>query len=189
MTGTRDVRRRLLDSTVELLSEAGVRGTTPAAVAERAGASKMSLYRHFEGIDDLMASALGEYDEPHRARLLAPGPGSAADRLLAMFDRAAARADDPSFRGCVYVSTVLAMEDLEHPAFRAASAHKHAIIGQIRDLLAEGGDATPGETATVIQMLMDGALIHASLRGSGEPIRAARRALPLLSVAVFGPAG
>src|SRR3954452_2099726 len=52
MTGTHDVRDRLSRAAYELLREGGLAGASPAQVAERAGASKMSLYRHFSGIDE-----------------------------------------------------------------------------------------------------------------------------------------
>jgi hypothetical protein len=40
----------------------GLDAATPAAIAERAGGGKMSLYRHFAGKDELVAEALAERD-------------------------------------------------------------------------------------------------------------------------------
>jgi AcrR family transcriptional regulator len=187
VTGSHDVRQRLLDSTVELLRERGPRATSPAAVAYVAGASKMSLYRHFEGIEELVAAALGEYDEPHRAYLLGPTDHTPRRRLEAMFQRAADRADDPAYRGCLYVSTALAVSDLDGPTVEVSAGHKRAMIEGIARLLSEAGDPTPDETAGMVQILMDGALVHAVLRGSGEPLRQAGRALVRIAPSVFGP--
>ena len=94
MAGTRDARQRILEATAELVTAGGLDAATPAAIAERAGAGKMSLYRHFSGKDELVAEALAERDPAYRALLLGgPTPLPARDRLLAVFDRAAAVAD------------------------------------------------------------------------------------------------
>src|ERR1700754_2595455 len=94
MTGTRDARQRILDATAELVTAGGLGAATPAAIAERAGAGKMSLYRHFSGKDELVAEALAQRDLDYRAWLLGdPGDGTPRERLLALFDRVADRAD------------------------------------------------------------------------------------------------
>src|SRR5260370_33786776 len=105
MAGTRDARQRILKATAELVTTSGLAAPAPAAIAERAGAGKMSLYRHFGGKDELVAEALAERDLYYRAWLT----GDSADvtpreRLLAMFDHAAGVADrlGSSFIGCPY---------------------------------------------------------------------------------------
>jgi AcrR family transcriptional regulator len=60
MAGTRDARQRILDATADLVTAGGLDAATPAAIAERADAGKMSLYRHFSGKDELVAEALAE---------------------------------------------------------------------------------------------------------------------------------
>ena len=62
MAGTRDARQRIIDAAAELVTVGGLDAATPAAIAERAGAGKMSLYRHFSGKDELVAEALAERD-------------------------------------------------------------------------------------------------------------------------------
>src|SRR6202011_2055144 len=106
MAGTRDARQRILEAAAELVTRGGLDPATPAAIAERAGAGKMSLYRHFSGKDELVAEALADRDLYYRALLLGDSPDlPPRDRLLAMFDHAAAVADrlGSSFIGCPYV--------------------------------------------------------------------------------------
>src|ERR1700742_4743700 len=106
MAGTRDARQRILDAPGELVTAGGLAAATPAAIAERAGAGKMSLYRHFSGKDELVAEALAERDLQYRAWLVGePADGPASERLLALFDRTAAEADrlGSRFSGCPYV--------------------------------------------------------------------------------------
>src|SRR2546423_9120522 len=114
MAGTRDARQRILEAAAELVTLGGLDAATPAAIAERAGAGKMSLYRHFSGKDELVAEALAERDLYYRAWLVGdPADGTARERLLALFDRAAGPADEggSSFIRCPYVSARLDVAD------------------------------------------------------------------------------
>jgi hypothetical protein len=47
-------------------------------------------------------------------------------------------------------------------------------------MLTEIGVADPEKTAQVVLMLLDGAVIHAVIRGNGDPLREARAAVPAL---------
>jgi AcrR family transcriptional regulator len=181
MAGTRDARRRILEATAELVTAGGLDAATPAAIAERAGAGKMSLYRHFSGKDELVAEALAERDLGYRAWLIGdPVDGTPRERLLALFDRAARAADHSgsSFIGCPYVSARLHLPDDDHPAVPVVAAHKDGLLSEIAALLVEMGVPGPEQTAHVVLMLLDGALVHSVIRGNGEPLRAARAALP-----------
>src|SRR4051812_17146982 len=146
MAGTRDARERILQATAELVAIGGLAAATPAAIAERAGAGKMSLYRHFAGKDELVAEALAERDLHYRAWLVGdPADGTARERLLALFDRAALRADEggSSFVGCPYVGAALDLPDEDHPAARVVVAHKDGMLRELAALLTEIGVPDP----------------------------------------------
>jgi AcrR family transcriptional regulator len=187
MAGTRDARRRILEAAAELVTAGGLDAATPAAIAERAGAGKMSLYRHFSGKDELVAEALAERDLAYRAWLVGdPEDGTAHERLLALFDRAAGRADHGggSFIGCPYVNARLDVADDEHPAAPVVVAHKDGMLRELTALLAEIGVLDPEQRAQIVLMLLDGAVVHSVIRGNGDPLREARAALPGL---ISGP--
>lgn len=57
------MRERILDAAEACLREVGIRRTTMAAVAERAGISRAWLYRHFADKPTLVAAALIRRDE------------------------------------------------------------------------------------------------------------------------------
>jgi AcrR family transcriptional regulator len=181
MAGTRDARQRILEATADLVTAGGIDAATPAAIAERAGAGKMSLYRHFSGKDELVAEALAERDLDLRAWLIGdPGDRTARERLLALFDRVARRADrlGSSYIGCPYVSTRLNVPDDDHPAAAAVVAHKDGMLRELAALLTEIGVPDPEQRAHVVLMLLDGAVVHSVIRGNGDPLREARAALP-----------
>jgi AcrR family transcriptional regulator len=183
MAGTRDARQRILDATGELVAAGGLAAATPAAIAERAGAGKMSLYRHFSGKDEVIAEALAEQDLIYRVLLL----GDSADippheRLLAMFDHAAEVADRlaSSFIGCPFVSARLDLRDDDHPAAPVVIAHKDGMLCELAALLTELGVPDAEQRAEVVLMFLDGAVVHSVIRGNGDPLRVARAALPAL---------
>jgi AcrR family transcriptional regulator len=181
MPGTRDARQRILEAAAELVTLQGLDAATPAAIAERAGAGKMSLYRHFSGKDELVAEALAERDLYYRALLLGDSPDvPSRERLLAMFDHAAGVADrlGSSFIGCPYVSARLEMLDDDHPAAPVVVAHKDGMHRELAALLTEIGVPDPEQRAKVVLMLLDGAVVHSVIRGNGDPLREARAALP-----------
>ena len=181
MAATRDARQRILEATAELVTVAGVDAATPAAIAERAGAGKMSLYRHFSGKDELVAEALAERDLDVRAWLFGDAAdGTPRERLMALFDRVARRADrlGSSYIGCPYVSARLGLPDDDHPAARVVVAHKDGMLRELAALLGEIGVRDPDQRAQVVLMLLDGAVPHSVIRGNGDPLRQACAALP-----------
>jgi len=181
MAGTRDARQRILEATADLVTTRGLDAATPAAIAERADAGKMSLYRNFSGKDELVAEALAERDLDYRAWLIGdPADGTPRERLLALFERAAGRADHggSSFIGCPYVSARLDLPDDDHPAAPVVVAHKDGMLRELAALLTEIGAPDPEQSAHVVLMLLDGAIVHSVIRGNGDPLREARAALP-----------
>jgi AcrR family transcriptional regulator len=180
MSEARNARQRILEATAELVTVGGLAAATPAAIAERAGAGKMSLYRHFSGKDELVAEALAERDLDYRAWLIGdPTEGTPRERLLALFDRAAGRADQSgsSFIGCPYVSARLDLPDDDHPAAPVVVAHKDGMLRELTALLTDIGVPDPEQRSQVVLMLLDGAIVHSVIRGNGDPLRAARAAL------------
>lgn len=51
-------RRRVLDAALDVLDEQGLAGFTMEAVARRAGASKATVYRHWDGTGALLVDAM-----------------------------------------------------------------------------------------------------------------------------------
>jgi AcrR family transcriptional regulator len=72
-----------LDTTVELLLEAGVEGVTLEEVAARSGVAKSTLYRHFGSRDAMILKAARCCVVEHPT----PDTGNLADDLSFLFDR------------------------------------------------------------------------------------------------------
>ncbi len=181
MGASHDARQRILDAAIELVAQGGVHAATPAAVAERANAGKMSLYRHFEDKAELMASALRESDERIRAHILGrtwTDNSDPRERLLSIFSAAAERADRPGYAGCPYV--ICGLEDAGDELAQAGTEHKDGVIAALETAAAGCGAADPRQLAASLLMLFDGAVSHAVMRGHGGPLRDATAAAAAL---------
>lgn len=62
---------RIVASTVRLVQEHGATGTTLSAVAEDVGITRRTLYRYFEGVDNLFAAVGDHAFATYQARLAA----------------------------------------------------------------------------------------------------------------------
>jgi len=174
MGGTHDARQRILDAALALVAQGGVHAATPAAVAQQAGAAKMSLYRHFDDKAELIAASLRESDESIRDHILGRRWGEIDDpreRLLSIFSAAAQRADRPGYAGCPYV--ICGLENADDELARVGNEHKDGVIAMLEIAAGECGAADPRALAESLLMLYDGAVTHAVMRGHGGPLRGA----------------
>ena len=78
-----EAHRAALETTVDLLLEAGVEGVTLEEVAARSGVAKSTLYRHFESREGLIAKAARGCVVEHPT----PDTGSLAEDLRFLFGR------------------------------------------------------------------------------------------------------
>jgi AcrR family transcriptional regulator len=183
VTGTKDAKQRVMHATVELLREGGLRAAAPAAIADRAGAGKMSLYRHFGGKDELIAESLRDNGERVQSWILGSdddGDGDPRERLLAIFDRIADRAERGVLRPCVYLATRMELTDTSHPAVAVTLEYKQRFVDTLTRWLRDMNHPEPETIAQTIAMLVDGCIVHAVIRESAQPVHAARRAVEIL---------
>ena len=111
------VRDRLIDAADRLFYREGVRAVGIDRVLAEADAAKASLYQHFGGKDQLVASSLERRTVDARAHIeayLADTPPS--QRALKFFDWVVEWAESKDFRGCPLQHTVSELTDAAHPA-------------------------------------------------------------------------
>jgi AcrR family transcriptional regulator len=119
----RDLRRALIRSALEILSEAGVAGLSLRAAARRAGASAMAPYRHFADKEALLA-AVAEYGFRELAARLTAASATAADPRAGLAALGVAYVlfarDQPSLFKLMFGPTIA--EKSEHPALDEAGS-------------------------------------------------------------------
>jgi AcrR family transcriptional regulator len=72
MLKTLDTKERLLGATMKLVSEKGYLGATTREIAQEAGVSELTLFRHFGSKEKLFEGMLGQYTFLPRLKELRP---------------------------------------------------------------------------------------------------------------------
>lgn len=85
--GQRETRDRIAKVAAELHEEKGVARTTVAEIARRAGVTRLTVYNHFAGLDELIPACSAHYQAEHPFPDLSPalaleGPGERAQVVL-----------------------------------------------------------------------------------------------------------
>jgi AcrR family transcriptional regulator len=166
---------RILAAADKLFYAQGIRAVGVDAVAAEAGVSKRTLYNHYPSKDALIAAYLTA-----RFRQIAPSDAPAREQLLGAFDRLERILADGSFRGCPYVNAVIEIGDPKHQAAGIAVQFKEQRRLWYRALLERMGIRDADALATQLQLLAEGALAAALVRGDPSLARSARAAAEVL---------
>ncbi|MEV5592303.1 TetR/AcrR family transcriptional regulator [Streptomyces sp. NPDC052496] len=151
-------RAAILQAAMELIAERGYRGTSLAAVAERAGLTQQGLLHHFPTKELLLVGVLEERDRWDSAAAAAASGVRRTDTLAALVEYNAGRP------GVVQTYTVLAGDSVteDHPARDFFERR----FRRVRETLAEAlrtefgdrlpGGLTPERAAPLLAAVMDG---------------------------------
>lgn len=167
--------QRILAAADRLFYAQGIRAVGVDTVAAEAGVSKRTLYNHYPSKDDLIAAYLTA-----QFKHIAPSDAPAREQILSRFDQLERRFAEGGFRGCPYINAVTELSDPKHPAAGIAVRFKEERRLWFRDLLERLGVKKPDALATQLQILSEGALTGALVRGDPSLARAARDAAEVL---------
>jgi AcrR family transcriptional regulator len=166
---------RILAAADRLFYHQGIRAVGVDAVAAEAGVSKRTLYNHYPSKDHLIAAYL-----TGRFRPVPPSDAPAREQLLGAFDRLERIIADGSFRGCPFVNAVTELGDPKHPAAAIARQFKEERRLWYRALLERLKAKDADGLATQLQILFEGGLAAALVRGDPGLARSARAAATVL---------
>lgn len=131
-------RRRIIDATIALHASLGGPATTVTAIADRAGVSRVTVYRHFPDQRALLAACTGTYLDEHRPP--DPRAWAAVPEVRARLHRALGELY-PFYR---QNQGLLARADQElptNPILRDVLSGYVEAVGAMRDVLAGGWPA------------------------------------------------
>ena len=169
-------RERLLTSAERLTGRQGV-GVGVDAILEDAAVARRSLYQHFGGKDELIATSLRESarrDEERYRAALDSGGDDPRQRILAVIDQLDTTTSNPDFPGCRFVSAELSLRNPNHPAHAVTRAYTERLHDLFEKELADLGHPDPEAGADQLLVLLDGVLVIAALRRGTHPARAIR---------------
>ena len=166
---------RILAAAGKLFYTRGIRAVGVDTVAAEAGVSKRTLYSHYPSKDALITAYLMA-----RFTQVAPSDAPVREQLLGAYDRLERILTDGSFRGCPFVNAVVEIGDPKHQAAAIAVQFKEQRRLWFRGLLDRLGVKDPDRLATQLQLLNEGALATAVVRGDPAVASVARAAAEVL---------
>lgn len=165
-------RAEALRAAAELASQGGYEAVTMAAVADRIGLSRATVYRYFSSKDHLLAEITREWtlriDEELRRQ---PPPGKTlSERVAAAFERIIRTSGKN--RGLT-AALVIAATSSDPAAIDAFPSWSDSVRVYLRTLAGNGKIKNLEDVVTVLSYVLFSALIAMALRGQ-DPAESAR---------------
>ena len=165
-------RERILAAASDLFYSRGIRAVGVEAIAEAAGTNKMTLYRHFESKDLLVAEYLRSMNKEAIARddeVLRAYPGDAYAGLRALAKRVGEDLCADDFRGCPMANAAVEFPEKDHPARVVAEECKVQYRSRLVNLCRAAGYHEPERLADELFLLFEGACANMQSLGHGGP--------------------
>lgn len=144
----------------DLFYREGLHAVGVDRVADTAGLTKRTLYRHFRTKDELIAASL------RRApRVDFPVSGSPTDRIMGAFELLEGYLSGTKYRGCPYIIFTAELTAPDHPARRLIEKLIAKRRAWFLERATEAGLAHPEAVAEELDLVFDGALASGAKRG------------------------
>src|SRR5262245_26116281 len=165
-------RERILQAARELFYRDGINAVGVDAIASAAGTNKMTLYRHFQSKDELIAAYLkdlGAEGEAVWEEARAAHPGDPQAQLRYLMKRVSQFAAESTGRGCALANAAVELAERKHPARKVVEAHKRRQCERLIALCREAGYAEPERVAEELFLLVEGARVSLQSVGPEGP--------------------
>jgi AcrR family transcriptional regulator len=165
-------RERIVAVASDLFYRLGIRAVGVETIAEAAGTNKMTLYRHFESKDELVAEYLrrlaaeadGLWEE-----LATAYPREPRKQLLAWLKMVSEHSKDPDERGCALANAAVELPEKHHPARCIIERHKQGQRDRLVKLCRAAGAVKPDLLADQLFLLLEGARVSCQSLGPKGP--------------------
>ena len=169
------MQERILETADRLFYGQGIRAVGVDTIAAEIGISKRTLYNYFPSKDELIVAYLSR-----RLRPVPPSDLPPVQEILGNFERLERTFATGVFRGCPFVNAVAELKEPAHAANKIAFAFKEQRRLWFRGLLARLAVDDPDTLALQLQILADGAIAAALVRGDPKVAIAAGDAARVL---------
>src|SRR5262245_52184522 len=162
-------RARILAAAGELFYHHGIRAVGVESIAEAAGTNKMTLYRHFESKDELVAEYLRQEaakGDASWAALEAQHPDDPLAQVRAWLAAMAAHVVDCNARGCALANAAVELPEKDHPARAVIEESKRRHRAALIRLCERAGLTEPDMLADEFVLLIEGARVTAQSMGA-----------------------
>jgi AcrR family transcriptional regulator len=161
-------RERILAVAGDLFYRHGIRAVGVEAIADAAGTNKMTLYRHFESKDELVAEYLRQSAKQTDAawdRYALAHPGDPLAQLRAWLTEMAGHVASADQRGCPLANAAVELPEKDHPARRVIEEFNVAQRARLVQLARSAGLSDPDMLADELYLLLEGARVTAQSVG------------------------
>ena len=165
-------RQRILDATRELFYSRGIRAVSVDEIAAAANTNKMTLYRHFESKDQLVAEYLRSMTATAIAQdeeVIRPYTGDPYAQLRALAAHTGAELCKGESRGCPISNAAVEFPDKDHPARIVIEECKSHYRERLVRLCADAGYVEPERLAEQLFLLFEGACMNIQSMGRCGP--------------------
>jgi AcrR family transcriptional regulator len=171
-------RDRIVDAALDLFQREGLQAVGVDRIIAAAEVAPMTLYRHFDGKDELVAATLERWSADWlrwlRDQLDQRGDDPWA-RLAGLWEALAAWFGADGFRGSFVANAATELRGRpDHPAQRVIAAHRAALRRLLQELTGAAGAADPAGLAAQLQVLLDGAVAVAAVDRRPDAVASAR---------------
>lgn len=154
----------------ELFYREGIHVVGMDRLADAAGLTKRTIYRHYPSKDALIAASI-----LRAPRVRFPNAGSPLEQITGAFEALEGYLEGTSYRGCPYILFTAELAEPRHPARRLIEHLIEKRRRWFRDRATEAGFDAPDDIAEQLDVLFDGALASGAKRGDAVAVRAAKR--------------
>lgn len=174
-------REKVLATATQLFYKHGINSVGVDEIVRRSGVTKMTLYKYFPSKNALASAFLEEIHRQwsawfsERVQRGAAAAKTPSERVLVLFDALEEWFDSATFRGCPFINTVSEIADRKHPARKIAVSFKQMLLETIENTLRSAG-YRDSELPVQLLILVDGAIVRATMTDTSAPARLARKA-------------
>jgi len=165
-------RERILEAACELFYTRGIRCVSVDEIAAAAQTNKMTLYRHFESKDLLVAEYLRSLNAYSIARDDEAGRAHAGDpyaQLCALIARVGNDLCAADLRGCPMANAAVEFPDKDHPARVVIEEAKKQQCERLTKLCRDAQFVEPEKVAEELFLLYEGACSNVQSQGRCGP--------------------
>jgi AcrR family transcriptional regulator len=169
----------ILAAADRLFYERGVAGVGMDDVRDAAGVSLRRLYALYPSKRELVAAWLRDRHERWMTWFrdtVEAAVATGVDPAVATFDAIEQWASGPTYRGCAFLNVVAETTEIDDEHRAIAADHKRDLVRYLAALAARAHPEAPGWLPGALGVLIDGCIVQATVFGSVEPVRDARRA-------------
>jgi len=168
-------RERILDTAGELFYAEGIRAVGVDRVVDESGVARMTLYNQFGSKDGLVTAWLTRRDAAWMT-WLEERVAALGSTIEAVFDALAEWFASDTFRGCAFINTQAEIGGSNETAAGLVRAHKQALQGFLEQVARDTGAKDASGIAAELLMLVEGAIVTASIGTVADPAEIAKRA-------------